>query len=848
VGLEGGNLTRAEAHRRAELISDITYDVHLDVVPSDADTFRSRTTLRFACEQPGSEVAVDLTAARVVGLTVNGTDLTPDDLFTGTRLQLPALEDHNEVVVDAECAYERSGVGLHRFEDPEDRERYLHTQFEPFDAHRAFACFDQPDLKARTTLTVDAPTTWEVISNTPAEGEDGGRYRFATTPPLSTYLIALVAGPLEVERAEHGGVPLGLYARRSMARYLEMDELFDLTQRGLDYFTQVFDQPYPFAKYDQLFVPEFSFGAMENPGCVTFHENYLFRGKVTDAERESRANTLLHEMAHMWFGDLVTMRWWDDLWLNESFATFMATLACERATRFTSAWVTFADEEKSWARRQDQLPTTHPISTDAQDVETALQNFDGITYAKGASVLRQLVAWVGEDAFLEGVRRYFRRHAWGNADLADLLAELEATSGRDLASWSKVWLETAGMNTVSASWDEVDGRYERVTLEQTAPAEWPTLRPHRLGVGLFDVRGGALRRRETVELDVTGDGTPVGYLEDRPLADLLLLNDGDLAFVRTTFSESSLAVLEDHLDTLGDPLARTLCWTTLWEMLRDARLPAGRFIAIARRNVTGETEVGVLRTLHARLRAAAELYGDPAQRRHRLTTLAEDARTAVADEDPGSERQLAWARHWMSCATRDGQLDEIRRLLDASTTVEGLEMDVELRWHAVSALAAAGAVDEEMIATEAERDPSDLGRRRADSALAARPIAEAKIEAWRRILDDMDISHSHLKALMGGFTRRGQEDLLLPYVEPYFEALDRIWAERQREIAMAFTERMYPAPLVEDLVRRTDEHLERDDLPELQRRTLLEERDVVVRALRAQAVDTGGVEGYSSTR
>ncbi|MGH3443280.1 MAG: aminopeptidase N [Nitriliruptorales bacterium] len=834
--LPGGNLTRAEATERSRLVSEPAYEVSLDLTGEDQETFRSTTVLRFLAA-PGAGTFLDLSARSVDRIELNGRTLS--DVFDGTRVHLPPLSEQNEVVVEATCEYQSSGVGMHHSVDPTDGAVYLHTQFEPFDAHRVFACFDQPDLKATFEVRVDAPEDWEVVSNTVPTTRGGGRWEFAQTPLLATYLVAVVAGPYARFEDEHGGVPLGMYCRRSLARHLDTDELFDLTRRGLDWFAETFDYPYPFGKYDQLFVPEFNSGAMENPGCVTFSEHYVFRGQVTEAERASRANTLLHEMAHMWFGDLVTMRWWDDLWLNESFATFMATLASERATRFTNAWVTFADEKKAWARRQDQLPTTHPISTDASDIETVMQNFDGITYAKGASVLRQLVAWVGEGEFLEGCRRYFRRFAYGNAELRDLLSELEGTSGRDLQSWAKEWLQTAGMNALAPEVTSEDGTCTSFALVQTAPDAWPTLRPHRVAVGVYDQRDGFLSRRARVELDVVGGHTEVPELVGEPAGGLVLVNDGDLAFLKMRLDGGSLATATGHLSILDDPLARTLVWGATWDMVRDAELPARAFVALARNNVGAETDVGVLQTVNARSRTAALLYGDPANAETLGAALAGDAREATETADPGSDLQLAWARQWIAAATTPEQLRQVRALLDGDLVFDGLKVDTELRWQIVGALAGAGAVGTDVIDAELERDPTDLGERRAAGARAARPEPAAKEEAWERIVGDTDLSHAMMKALMGGFVQRDQPDLLRPYVERYFDALDRVWEERQLEIALAFTGRMYPTPVVEEAtLERTDRELARSEIPSPLRRALLEERDTVERALHARALDS----------
>ncbi|MFN2556710.1 MAG: aminopeptidase N [Nitriliruptorales bacterium] len=853
MSISAGNLTRAEARERAALISNVRYEVLLDLTQQETPageppaTFESVTNLRFSCDRPGCETFLDLSARSLERLEVNGVEVPVDDLFDGARVVLPGLDGENEVRVVASCEYQHTGVGLHRFTDPADGRVYLHTQFEPFDAHRVFACFDQPDLRAKTTLAVRASEDWQVVSNTPTASQEGVRRRFEETPLLPVYLLALVAGPYENVRDRHGETDLGIYCRRSMLRYLDHEELFDLTKRGLDFFSRLFDYPYPFTKYDQLFVPEFGFGAMENPGCVTFSERYLYRGQVTEAERESRANTLLHEMAHMWFGDLVTMRWWDDLWLNESFATFMATLACARATRFSDAWLTFSDREKAWARRQDQLPTTHPISTDASDLHAVHQNFDGITYSKGAAVLRQLVAWVGEDAFFAGCRRYFRRFAYGNAELRDFLAELERTSGRDLSTWAKDWLQTAGLNTLAPVYAVRDGKYDSFAVEQSAPEEWPTLRPHRVVVGLYDERsdhgeGDGLLRRRRVELDIVGPSTDVADLVGEPVADLVLVNDEDLTFAKLRLDPRSLETVANRLAVLRDAQARALCWSAAWDMVRDAVMPARRFVALVIKNAAAESDIGMLQTLLGRALAASEFYAHPAHAPDLVTRLADRALDRLESAEAGSDRQLAWARHWISTARTPAHVGRVEALLDGELSFEGLEVDTELRWHAVRALAGVGAADEVVIAREHERDQTDAGERNAEAARAARPDRAAKARAWRRVVDEPELSHSLLKAIMAGFQRADQTELIRPYVTSYFEVLPRMWEERQIEVALAFAHGMYPSVVVEqDVLARTDRELEQESLAAPLRRALLEERDAVVRAVRARDLDRQSV-------
>ena len=540
------NLTRDEAATRSALITVASYQVDLDLTGSDA-TFGSVSVVRFGCAAPGSSTFINLTAPAVREITLNDAPVSLD-AFDGNRITLTRLAAENVLRVVADCAYSRSGEGLHRFTDPADGRVYLYSDLETFDAHRVYACFDQPDMKASYELAVTAPADWQVVSNMAPESTvpDGEalRWHFPPTPVMPTYITAVAAGPYHVVRDEHDGIPLGVYCRQSLASYLDADEILEVTRQGFDFFHSSFGIKYPFGKYDQLFVPEFKEGAMENAGCVTFVEAYIFRSRVTDFAREARGETILHEMAHMWFGNLVTMRWWDDLWLNESFATWAGTLAQVEATRWTSAWTTFAQLYKAWAYRQDQLPSTHPIAADIPDIAAVEVNFDGITYAKGASVLKQLVAYVGRENFLDGVRKYFAVHAWGNATLADLLAALEETSGRDLAAWSTEWLQTAGVNTLRPSYSvDADGRFAEFAVEQEAPASHPVLRSHRIAIGLYDRTSAGLVRRQRVETDVAGPRTVVPELVGQPRPNLVLVNDDDLTYAKIRLDDHSLRTL-----------------------------------------------------------------------------------------------------------------------------------------------------------------------------------------------------------------------------------------------------------------------------------------------------------------
>jgi aminopeptidase N len=833
------NLTLDEARRRAGLIAEPEYEIHLDL--SGEDRFRAETAIRFRSTEPGAETFLDCAGVEVVSADLNG---HPIDAHDGLRVRLEGLADRNELRLVTQGPYSNTGKGLNRFVDPVDGTVYLHTDSEPFDAHRWYPCFDQPDIKGTFRFSATVPAGWEVVSNygpegAPVEEGDVARWTFRVTPPLPTYITAMVAGPFHAVREQHRDIDLGLFCRQSLAQHLDADEWLEITRQGLDWFEEAFGHPYPFERYDQVLVPEFAAGAMENPGCVTFHEHYIFRSRVTRTQRETRAGTILHEMAHMWFGDLVTMRWWDDLWLNESFASYMGVLSQSEATKFTEGWTVFANSEKIWALQQDQLPTTHPIVADIPDLLAVHLNFDGITYAKGASVLKQLVAWVGREQTLEAMKAYFARHAFGNTELSDFLRALEETSGRDLDAWSKEWLETAGVNTLRPEVSLDGGRYGAFAIRQEAPEAWPTLRSHRVAVGLYDDRDGRLVRRARAELDVTGERTEVGDLAGEPVAALALVNDDDLTFAKVRFDEGSLGTVLDRLGDIDGTLARAGCWTACWDMTRDAELPARRYAELVLRHGGKESEVGTLERALAQANAAVALYGDPANRDAAMDALAASALAQLDGAEAGSDHQLAWARGFIDAARSSDHLGTMRGLLDGSVSFEGLAVDIDLRWHAVTALATAGAEDaESLIAAELDRDPTDRGQRQAIAARAGRPSEEAKAEAWRTILEDRTMSEAMLGAAMRGFQQPGQEDLLAPYADRYFEALSRVWEERDLEYILEFGEQLYPKWVVsEATIEGTDRYLARDDVPGPIRRLLLEGRDRIVRAIRARAVD-----------
>jgi aminopeptidase N len=846
------NLTRDEARQRAGLIRTPLYEISLDL-SRDSETFTCEATIHFLCPEPGATTFIDFLAPSVDSCELNGEEV-PKAAFNGARITLANLREANELHVLATCAYQNIGAGLCRFTDPVDHKVYLHSQFETFDAHRMFPCFDQPDLKATFSFTVLAPADWVVVSNNPGQAqavpgrETIKRWTFGTTPKMSSYLTAIVAGPYYGVRDRHGDIDLGIFCRQSLAQYLDPEEIFTITKQGLDFYGQAYKYPYPFQKYDQLFVPEFSAGAMENIGCVTFNEFLVFRSKVTEAVREDRANTILHEMAHMWFGDLVTMRWWDDLWLNESFATFMSVLAQVEATRFTNGWVTFANQYKAGARRQDQLPTTHPIAADVPDIESVHLNFDAITYNKGACVLRQLVAYVGQDTFLRGVQRYIKQRQYANATLADFLSDIEAGSGRDLKNWSKLWLETAGLNTLRPVTSLQSDTIGSLTIRQEAPQDHPTIRPHRLAIGLYDRNGDALRVRRSIELDVEGQNTAVQELATERIADLLLVNDRDLTYAKIRLDQRSLDTASQHLAELSDPLARAICWAALWDMLRDGELPARRYLPLILNNIHGETDIGVVQDLMAQATSAILVYGDPANAGAALQTLAEHALRALDNAPAGSDFQLAWAHAFIGAARSSDHLAVVRGLLDGIKAFTGLKVDTDLRWGIVGALAGAGAADG-LIDAELERDPTDDGQRHAAAARAARPTAEAKEQVWAALLEDLTLPLATMRAMMSGFHRFDQRKLLEAYVTRYFAALAQVWKARDIEIGLAFARQMFPSVVVGDsTIKAIDDYLKDDKLPGPIRRVLLEGKDNMQRAMRGRAVDAAAAEKVAAQR
>jgi aminopeptidase N len=846
--LPGENLTRQEAELRSDLLSVHSYQIALDLT-TDEKTFRSETTVRFSANQVGANTFIDAITAQVHSVVLNGQSLNVSEVSDGVRIHLDNLQAENELTVVADAYYMNTGEGLHRFVDPADDEVYLYTQFEVPDSRRVFAVFEQPSLKATFQFTITAPARWKVVSNqatptpTPID-DDKAVWKFEPTPVISSYITALIAGPYSEVRSELTSsdgrvIPLGVFARASMTEFLDADYIFDKTREGFAFFEKAFDYPYPFDKYDQLFVPEFNAGAMENAGAVTFTETYVFRSKVTDAIRERRVITILHELAHMWFGDLVTMQWWNDLWLNESFAEYASHLAVAEATEWKNTWSTFASLEKSWAFRQDQLPSTHPIVAEINDLEDVQVNFDGITYAKGAAVLKQLVAWVGQDKFLAGVSEYFKKHAFKNTQLKDLLTELEKTSGRELKSWSKLWLETAGVNTLKPEMSVSEhGTITHFVIEQTAVESQPTIRPHRMAVGFYDLHDGKLTRTSQIELDVDGPRTHVSQLVGLKQPALILLNDGDLAYAKIRLDKTSWTTALEHLSDIEDPLARTIVWGAAVDASRDAEADPADFIRLVLNHIATETESTTMMTLLRQLVTTGNLYINAGDRQKALSQIADGLLALARSAEAGSDAQLQFTKFFALFARSESQLLALKNILLGIEALPGLTIDADLKWELLTGLVVAGAAGEEQIAELVSIDKTANGEKAAAGARAAIPTAESKASTWRLLTETKELSNAHVQAASLAFNRVIDTELLRPYVQKYFDSALAIWELHTFKIAEYLLVNLFPIQLADEstaaAARAAIDDPKFKAIPALHR-ILVENLDNLERALRVQS-------------
>ena len=844
--MSGTNITQIEAAERSELIKVSSYKIDLDVT-TGAETFLVKTVINFAGLKPGATTFIDCVGKRVISAKLNGVDFDPK--FDGESVFLPAIAAENVLEIEHEGVYSHSGEGLHRFVDPADDEIYLYTQFETGDARRMYACFDQPDQKATFSISTITPKHWEVISNYGIESTkdvDGDRkhIQFATSQVISTYVTAIVAGPYMSVHDEYKGektIPLGIYARKSFFKHVDAENIFEVTKQGFAYFEKTFGLAYPFGKYDQIAVAEYNCGAMENVGCVTFQEDVLiFRSKVTERSYISRATTIHHEMAHMWFGDLVTMKWWQDLWLNESFAEWASYMSVSESTKYKHAWTEFNSVRKNWAYRADQLTSTHPIAVEMADLDDVRTNFDGISYAKGASVLQQLVAHVGRDNFIAGLRKYFAKHAYKNTELSDLITELEATSGKDLTAWVGTWLRTAGVNTLRPV-VEIDGdNYASVSVKQEVPpmpVGSKELRPHHLFIGLFDLHDGTLVRRESIEVDIDGELTEIKAFAGKKVADLLLINDHDQSYAKLRFDERSVETMKSYEGKLDDSLARGLIWASLWDSTRDGELSASDYIKIALNTLKGETDISMITATFMQIDTAIWAYLAPENRDAMRLAVANAAEAFLDAAKPGSDHQLQYARAFTNNAVTSAHFDRLKAMLDGA--VDGLTLDADLRWYIFLCGVKRGIYGPAEIAAEGDRDKTAHGKQYVAFAHAAIPTREAKAAAFKSVITD-DLSNSIHSYKCRGFNESIHGELLEGFVDEYFDTILKVWATKGYEIAETTATLTFPTwAISESTVKKAQQWLDitGKDASHALRRSVTEGRDAMTRALKARAVD-----------
>ncbi|WP_405909194.1 aminopeptidase N [Streptomyces sp. NBC_00828] len=823
-------LTRDEAQTRAKLLDVHHYGIALDLTGGD-DTFDSRTVIRFTA-RTDADTFVELKPAELRSVTLDGQPLDPETLDEN-RLPLKGLTaGEHELRVDAAMRYSRTGEGMHRFTDPTDGETYLYTQLFMDDVQRVFAAFDQPDLKAVFELSVTAPEGWTVLANGVTEHLGEGRWEAAATPLISTYLVAVAAGPWHSVRTEHRGLPFGIHCRRSLAPYLDADaeEILDVTRACYDRYHEKFDEPYPFDSYDQAFVPEFNAGAMENPGLVTFRDDFVYRSAVTDTERQTRAMVIAHEMAHMWFGDLVTLRWWDDIWLNESFAEYMGYQTLTEATRFTETWTEFGVSRKPWGYDADQRPSTHPVAPDPDavpDTASAMLNFDGISYAKGASALRQLVAWLGEKDFLDGINTHFARHKFGNATLADFIDSLAGATERDVHAWADAWLRTTGIDTLTTTVTD-DRPGWSLTVDRDGS------RPHRVEVGLYDrepADGRTLVPRERISLDLPMDDTAQSFPGRRPA--LVVPNEADLTYAKIRLDETSLETVLRGLSAIPDGLTRAVLWNTLRDMARDGELAPAAYLETAAAHLPEETDLALVQgVLSFAAAQVADRFVRPEERPAALAILTSLCRDLIRRTEDGSHPglRLTAVRHFIDVAA---QPDTISAWFSEGTVPGGPELDPELRWRILGRLAVLGAIDDAVIDAELVQDPSATGQEGAARCRAALPDPQAKQAAWEAMFTNDDLSNYLFTATAQGFWQPEQADLVREYVERFWPDAVALAARRGPAIAEAAGRWAFPVHAVAPETLALGEACLRDadPIPAL-RRKLADQLDDLARALR----------------
>jgi aminopeptidase N len=825
------NLTRVEAGARSALIDVTGYCVDLDLAQGPT-TFESTSTVRFSCSEPGAATFLDVKPQRLHRATLNDVQISSTD-FDGERIALTGLALENEVVVTATMSYSNDGQGLHRAVDSADERHYVYGHSFLDAAPRIFACFDQPDLKAPYDVSVTAPPEWIVLGNGAAMHTGEGRWVLATTKPLATYFFTVCAGPYVSVTAVHDGISLGIHARASLREPLERqaEQMLTITRQSFDYYHRLFGIRYPFGDYHQVYVPEFNAGAMENPGCVTLRDQYVFRGATTHDELLTRSNTISHEMAHMWFGDLVTMRWWDDLWLNESFAEYMSHRTLCEATEFTDAWVDSSMARKTWGYAAERMPSTHPVAgSPAPDAQSALQNFDGISYAKGAATLRQLIAHIGDDAFIAGVAQYLSSHAYGNAALVDFLGAMERAGGKDLRGWADAWLRTAGLDAISVETVTEQGSITKATVRRTPPAAHPADRPHS-----FDVAGFS-RGTEVFRVVTTVDHDEIALLEleGQLTARMLIPNATDLTWANIKLDAATVAAARAELCEVPQAQARAVVWTALIDGVALAEIDPRHLLAVLATSWPRESNQSIINRVGLQMTGRIIPAFIPVDEQDGAYALmAEAAASMLAQAEPGSSRALVAAR---CVATLSAEEDLLRGWLSGQQLPEGLAGDSDFRWVVLGNLARRGVIGSAEMDAALDQDHTMAGNLKWLQAKASAPDVSAKVWAWEQITGEYGRSNSELNALAAGFWHASDQDVLRPYVARYFSDVPALSARVGEDALARVAALAYPGSLVEgSTADQSAAALRRGDLSASVRRAMVDADSQLREALASRA-------------
>ena len=841
-------LSESDAATRSKNISNVEYHLDLNLPGGASDTYSGTLEATFTIET-NPETFLDFTGFEITTLILNGR-IIADPSWNGHRLLIGArdglLTGVNTIRLEYINEYDHTGDGFHQFIDPEDDQEYVYSNFEPYSAHRLFPCFDQPNIKAQYKLSVECPSDWTLIGNSKTDSINdigGGRTRhnFEQTKLFSTYLFALVGGPYQKFESQYNSkksnseiIPLRFYARKSLAPHVDEAELFEVTCQGFEYFEDFFDFAYPFGKYDQIFVPEFNHGAMENVGAITHSERLVFRDPPTYNQRLTRAEVILHEMAHMWFGDLVTMNWWNDLWLNESFASYMSFLALTENTRFTDAWQSFNSRMKAWAYRQDQLITTHPVAGEVIDTDQTFLNFDGITYGKGAAVIKQLVKTIGMPAFKSGMQRYMAEHAFSNTTLDDWLESLGEGVDQDLRGWADSWLETAQHNSIQIRRTGSKDDHNMMLVSQSAPDEFPTIRSHTLELLAGDLVDSVFTST-THEIVVADQSNQINISNNT--ADFLFPNFGDHGYVQVILDPESLEFVKQHLEKITDPLLRMQIWQSLWEMVRNQELSSLDYIRIATEKVKIENDLELIQVIIEQLGAAVSRYVPEEVKLSEARNLFTLAKSQLAVAQNSDERIL-WGRAMFGFAIADDDISESLDIINGKASIKEFTPDQDMRWGVITSAIAAGFENaQSLVAEELANDPTDRGERAALRANTSVPNKETKDQAWDKFTSGSGYGSLHqTAAAMSGFLWWKQVDLLTPYVERFFSEVTQVFETEENHFAQSYFGSLFPGYLVDyDLLEKSNRLLEKTPPDnQLLRRMLLEANDNLSRAIKCR--------------